>query len=118
MFKPATALRLDLVSLLSLVSVLATVRFTNLRYDILAAASVALWLLRTVFAYSNARARYDLLVKRFVTSKIALRGAGVVRWAALTTHPGAPGGSPLDRRVCLRTAAPHPRHRRARLAAL
>ncbi len=77
-FRPADALRLDLISFLSGLAVFATLRFDGPRLDAIAIASVTLWLLRLIFRYSNSLARYDLLVNRFLTSKISNRGLGPV----------------------------------------
>ena len=49
-FRPADALRLDLISVLSLVSALATSRYTDLRADIIALVSVAAVAVRTVLS--------------------------------------------------------------------
>jgi len=73
-FRPADALRLDLISALSGLAVFATLRFDNPKFDIIAIVSVSLWALRLLFRYSNNLARYDLLVNKFLTSKIANKG--------------------------------------------
>jgi hypothetical protein len=75
-FRAADALRLDLVSLLGLLAILATLRFDSVYADVFAAASVAVWLIRLALRYSNSLARYDLLVNRFLKSKIVRRGLG------------------------------------------
>ena len=67
-FRPADALRLDLISVLSLISALATSRYTDLRADIIALVSVTAVAVRTFLAYSNALARCDLPVDSFIHS--------------------------------------------------
>lgn len=79
-FRPADALLFDLVSVFSLLAVLASQRFDNPKLDLIALVSVCLWLIRTVLRYSNKLARYDLLVNKFLTSKLSLRGAGAVEY--------------------------------------
>lgn len=85
-FRPADALVFDTVSILSLLAVLASQRFDNPKFDIIAIVSVSLWLLRTVLRYSNKLARYDLLVNKFLTSKLGQRGAGAFKY--LVTEGG------------------------------
>jgi len=75
-FRPADAFLFDMVSVLTLLAVLATQRYDNPKLDLIALISVGLWLLRTVLRYSNKLARYDLLVNKFLTSKLSLKGAG------------------------------------------
>jgi len=81
-FRPADALRLDLISLLSFASAVATQRYTDLRVDIIALVSIVAVTVRSILAYRNALTRYDLLVNRFITSKLTARGVGVVQYIA------------------------------------
>ena len=75
-FRPADAFLFDLISAFTLLAVLATQRYDNPKLDILALISVSVWLLRTVLRYSNKLARYDLLVNKFLVSKLSEKGAG------------------------------------------
>jgi hypothetical protein len=79
-FRPADAFLFDLISVFTLLLVLGSQRFDNPRLDLLAVISVSLWLFRTVIRYSNKLARYDLLVKKFLTSKIAHRDGGAIKY--------------------------------------
>lgn len=81
-FRPADAFVFDFLTLFSLLLVLGSQRFDNPRLDFLALVSVAFWLFRTVMRYSNKLARYDLLVKNFLTSKIAHRDSGALEYIA------------------------------------
>lgn len=86
-FRPADAFVFDLVSIVSLILVIGSQRFDNPRLDLLALVSFSLWVFRTVIRYSNKLARYDLLVKKFLTSKITHRNAGAVKY--MTTEAGS-----------------------------
>eukprot|EP00586_Coscinodiscus_wailesii_P014986 CAMPEP_0172503072 /NCGR_PEP_ID=MMETSP1066-20121228/165756_1 /TAXON_ID=671091 /ORGANISM="Coscinodiscus wailesii, Strain CCMP2513" /LENGTH=717 /DNA_ID=CAMNT_0013278641 /DNA_START=272 /DNA_END=2425 /DNA_ORIENTATION=+ len=79
-FRPADAFVFDSISLVSLVTLLLSQRFDNPRLDLIALVSISVWVLRTVIRYSNKLARYDLLVKNFLTSKMAQRGAAALRY--------------------------------------
>lgn len=81
-FRPADALVFDLVSIVSFLLVIGSQRFDSPKLDLLALVSVSLWVLRTVLRYSNKLARYDLLVKTFLTSKISHRNAGALKYLA------------------------------------
>ncbi|KAI2500339.1 Protein of unknown function (DUF3754) [Fragilaria crotonensis] len=81
-FRPADAFLFDLISVLTLILVLGSQRFDNPKLDLVAIISVSLWLFRTVLRYSNKLARYDLLVKNFLTSKIAHRNSGAVKYVS------------------------------------
>ena len=81
-FRPADAFLFDLISVLTLTLVLSSQRFDNPKLDLAAIISVSLWLFRTVIRYSNKMARYDLLVKKFLTSKIAHRNSGAVKYVS------------------------------------
>lgn len=70
------------MQLLSLASAIATQRYTDLRVDIIALVAIFAVAFRSFFAYRNALTRYDLLVNRFVTSKLTARGVGVVEYVA------------------------------------
>jgi len=82
LFRPADAFVFDFVSLLSFGLVVGSQRFDSPKLDVLALVSVSLWLLRTVLRYSNKLARYDLLVKTFLTTKISHRDLGAFRYVA------------------------------------
>jgi len=79
-FRPADAFLFDMISFVTFLLVLGSVRLDSPRLDLLALVSVTLWTLRTVFRYSNKLARYDLLVKTFLTSKISHRNAGALKY--------------------------------------
>ena len=79
-FRPADAFLFDLVSLVTFFLVLGSIRLDSPRLDLLALVSVSLWIMRTVFRYSNKLARYDLLVKSFLTSKISHRNSGALKY--------------------------------------
>lgn len=79
-FRPADAFLFDLVSFVTFVLVLGSIRLDSPRLDLLALVSVSLWIMRTVFRYSNKLARYDLLVKSFLTSKISHRNSGALKY--------------------------------------
>lgn len=81
-FRPADAFVFDLVSIVSFLLVLGSQKFDNPRLDLLALVSVVLWTIRTFFRYSNKLARYDLLVKTFLTSKISQRNSGALKYIA------------------------------------
>lgn len=81
-FRPADAFVFDTISLFSLGAVLASQRFDNPKFDLIAIVSVSLWIIRTFFRYSNKFARYDLLVNKFLTSRISYRGPGALRYLA------------------------------------
>ena len=81
-FGAADALKFDLISITSLILVIGSQRFDNPRLDLLALGSFSFWLFRTVIRYSNKLARYDLLVKKFLTSKITARNAGALKYVS------------------------------------
>ena len=81
-FRPADAFLFDTISFATLAIVMSSIKFDSYRLDLLALVSFTLWLLRTVFRYSNKLARYDLLVKTFLTSKISQRNAGAFQYLA------------------------------------
>jgi hypothetical protein len=80
LFRPADAFVFDLISVLSFAAVLGSQRFDSQRLDILAIVSGTIWIIRTIIRYSNKLARYDLLVKTFLTSKIAHRNSGALKY--------------------------------------
>jgi Protein of unknown function (DUF3754) len=86
-FRPADAFVFDFVSIASLVLLIGSQRFDSPRLDLLAIVSVSLWVVRLIIRYSNKLARYDLLVKTFLTSKISHRNAGALKY--LATEAGA-----------------------------
>ena len=86
-FRPADAFVFDFVSIVSFGLVLGSQRFDSPKLDLLALISVSLWIVRTVIRYSNKLARYDLLVKTFLTSKISHRNAGALKY--LVNEAGA-----------------------------
>jgi hypothetical protein len=79
-FRPADAFLFDLITVVTLTLVLSSVKFESAKLDVLAVASVSVWLFRTIIRYSNKLARYDLLVKTFLTSKISQRNAGAFNY--------------------------------------
>ena len=79
-FRPADAFVFDLISVLSFAAIIGSLRFDNPKLDLIAIVSVGLWVIRTVLRYSNKLARYDLLVKTFLTSKITHRNVGALRY--------------------------------------
>lgn len=81
-FRPADAFLFDMISFATFLLVVGSIRLDSPRLDLLAIVSVSLWILRTVFRYSNKLARYDLLVKTFLTTKISHRNAGALRYIA------------------------------------
>jgi len=81
-FRPADAFVFDTISLVSLAAVLASQRFDNPKFDLIAIVSVSFWIIRTFFRYSNKLARYDLLVNKFLTSRISHRGPGALKYLA------------------------------------
>jgi hypothetical protein len=81
-FRPADALLFDLITVFTLTLVLGSQRFDSPRLDALALVSVSFWVIRTIVRYSNKLARYDLLVKKFLTSKIAHRQSGALKYIA------------------------------------
>jgi hypothetical protein len=86
-FRPADAFLFDMISFVTFALVVSSVRFDSTKLDLLALVSVTLWIFRTVFRYSNKLARYDLLVKNFLTSKISQRNAGAFKY--LTYEAGS-----------------------------
>jgi Protein of unknown function (DUF3754) len=86
-FRPADAFVFDLMSILSFAAIIGSVRFDNPKLDFIAIVSVGLWVIRTVLRYSNKLARYDLLVKNFLTSKITHRNVGALRY--ITNEAGS-----------------------------
>jgi Protein of unknown function (DUF3754) len=81
-FRPADAFVFDLISIFSFVAIAGSIRFDNPKLDLIALVSVGLWFFRTVLRYSNKLARYDLLVKKFLTSKISHRNSGALKYLA------------------------------------
>jgi hypothetical protein len=81
-FKSADAFVFDLISIFSFLAIFGSLKFDNPRLDFLALVSVSLWAIRTVLRYSNKLARYDLLVKKFLTSRITHRNAGALKYVA------------------------------------
>ncbi len=79
-FRPADAFIFDLINITTFLAVLSSVRFDSPKLDLLALVSGVLWVLRTFFRYSNKLARYDLLVNKFLTSRISHRNSGALRY--------------------------------------
>ena len=79
-FRPADAFLFDMISFVTFALVLSSIRLDSPKLDLLALVSVSLWTLRTFFRYSNKLARYDLLVKKFLTSKLSHRNAGALKY--------------------------------------
>lgn len=80
--RPANAFVFDLISVFSFLAIAGSIRFDNPKLDLIAIVSVSLWIIRTVIRYSNKLARYDLVVKTFLTSKISHRNAGALKYLA------------------------------------
>jgi hypothetical protein len=68
------------VNTVSLLAILLSQRFDSPKLDIIAFISVLLWVIRTFFRYSNKIARYDLLINKFLTSKISHRNRGALQY--------------------------------------
>lgn len=81
-FRPADALLFDTISIVTFALVAGSIRLDSPRLDLLAIISVSLWIFRTAIRYSNKLARYDLLVKNFLTSKISHRNEGALKYLA------------------------------------
>ncbi len=79
-FRSADAVLFDSISVISFLAVLISQRFDSPKLDLIAIISVSLWILRTFFRYSNKLARYDLLVNKFLTSKISHRDNGAMKY--------------------------------------
>ncbi len=75
-FRPADAVVLDLVSLVSFLAVAGSLRFDSPKLDLIALISLIVFVAQTFFRYSNKYARYDLIVNKFITSKVLHRGPG------------------------------------------
>ena len=82
LFRPADAFVFDFVTIVSFLAVFSSFRFDSPRLDLFALVSASVWLIRTTIRYSNKLARYDLLVKKFLTSKISHRNAGALKYIA------------------------------------
>ncbi|KAL7450464.1 hypothetical protein ACHAWC_002377, partial [Mediolabrus comicus] len=81
-FRPADAFVFDFVSLTTFLATAASFKFDSPKLDLLALVSVVLFAIRTFFRYSNKYARYDLLVNKFLTSKLTHRGQGALNYLA------------------------------------
>lgn len=81
-FRPADAFVFDLISSFSFLAIIGSIRFDSPKLDLIALVSVTLWIIRTLFRYSNKLARYDLLVKKFLTSKLSHRNSGALKYLA------------------------------------
>jgi len=79
-FRPADAFVFDFVSLATFLATAGSLKFDSPKIDLLALVSVILFAVRTFFRYSNKYARYDLLVNKFLTSKLSHRGAGALNY--------------------------------------
>jgi hypothetical protein len=79
-FRPADAIVFDLVSVFSFLAVAGSFRFDSPKLDLIALVSLIFFAVRTFFRYSNKYARYDLLVNKFITSKVSHRGPGKSIW--------------------------------------
>jgi len=77
-FRPTDAILFDLVNIVSLSVVLASVKTDNAYLDILALGSLSIWVVRTFIKYSNKQARYDLLVNKFLTQRMEHRNRGAL----------------------------------------
>eukprot|EP00984_Skeletonema_dohrnii_P006228 scaffold2239_cov114-Skeletonema_dohrnii-CCMP3373.AAC.9 len=87
-FRPADAFVFDFVSVATFLALAGSLKFDSPKLDLLALVSITLFAVRTVssnihfFRYSNKYARYDLLVNKFLTSKLSHRGAGALNYLA------------------------------------
>lgn len=81
-FRPQDAFVFDLISLATFLLAIGSFKFTSSRLNSLAVVSVTVWVIRTILRYSNKLARYDLLVKRFLSSKISHRNLGALKYIA------------------------------------
>ncbi|KAL7470091.1 hypothetical protein ACHAXS_010334 [Conticribra weissflogii] len=79
-FRPADAFVFDSFSLISFLAVVGSLKFDSPRLDLIALVSFVLYVVRTFIRYSNKFARYDLLVNKFLTSKISHRGPGALKY--------------------------------------
>ncbi|KAL7549960.1 hypothetical protein ACHAWF_014841 [Thalassiosira exigua] len=79
-FRPADAIVFDLVSVISFLAVAGSLKFDSPRLDLIALISLTFFAVRTFFRYSNKYARYDLLVNKFLTSKLSHRGPGALKY--------------------------------------
>lgn len=79
-FRPADAFVFDFISIATLAATFGSLKFTSPKLDLIAVISLSLWIVRFAFRYSNKLARYDLLVKTFLTSKISHRNAGALKY--------------------------------------
>lgn len=80
LFRPADAFVFDLISLISFLAIFSSQRFDSPKLDLLAVVSGSIWLVRLLIRYSNKLARYDLLVNKFLTSKISHRNSGALKY--------------------------------------
>lgn len=79
-FRPADAFVFDLVTIVNILAIAGSIKFDSPKLDLLALVSVTLFTIRTFLRYNNKLARYDLLVKTFLTSKISHRNAGALKY--------------------------------------
>jgi hypothetical protein len=79
-FRPADAFLFDMISVVTFFVICSSIKLDSPKLDLLAIISVSLWTVRTVIRYSNKLARYDLLVKNFLTSKISQRNEGALKY--------------------------------------
>jgi len=81
-FRPADAFVFDFVSLATFLATAGSLKFDSPKLDLLALVSITLFAVRTFFRYSNKYARYDLLVNKFLTSKLSHRNMGALNYLA------------------------------------
>ena len=82
LFLPADAILFDLVNVVSLSVILASQKTDSAYLDILAVGSVSLCIVRTFVKYSNKQARYDLLVNKFLTSRMEHRNQNALEYVS------------------------------------
>ena len=82
LFRAADALVFDVISLFSFLAVAGSLKFDSPKLDLIAFVSLIFFAIRTFFRYSNKYARYDLLVNKFLTSKISHRDSGALNFIA------------------------------------
>ena len=75
-FSPAEALRLDSISVATLLAALIRIRTSlHVNYKLLGSLTVGLWIVRTLLAYRNNLIRFDRNALRLLTSKTLVRSS-------------------------------------------
>ena len=81
-FNPADALIFDLVNVFTFLAVAASYKFDSARLDLVALGVTVLWVVRSFLRYSNKYARYDLVINKFLTSRLTYRNKGALKYLA------------------------------------